>query len=395
MLKFAHFVIDDKFIPDSIKCFDGAKLTCNSYYYIKENNAELQFLDSNKVKVISKQVAADILSNTSIDVVCLHSLYSLPFDLICMINKNIKVIWYAWGFDLYSNPAPTGPLLDIGEKIMPITKSLHPSERWKTKLLKKSKELIKKTLGLSSDITSDKVFSALNRIDYFSGVFENEFDMLSESQPLFRAKKVIQNYIHPEEFKLEDIDMPIKLTGHNILLGNSATYHINHVDIMYQIKDYVDVTAKIITPLSYQIVPAYVEQVIKEGKRLFGDNFVPLKGYLPFDEYTKIMNSCDSLILGQKQQAATCNCLTAMWNGLKLFLPEDSMNYQYYSQLGFVVFSIEKDFSKKPMLSKDDIMHNRILIEKLYSYRAWVRDLQNTIELLETDIVEKNNNAYE
>ena len=98
MLKFAHFVIDDKFIPDSIKCFDGAKLTCNSYYYIKENNAELQFLDSNKVKVISKQVAADILSNTSIDVVCLHSLYSLPFDLICMINKNIKVIWYAWGF---------------------------------------------------------------------------------------------------------------------------------------------------------------------------------------------------------------------------------------------------------------------------------------------------------
>lgn len=386
MLKFAHFVIDDKFIPDSIKCFDGAKLTCNTYYYVKENNYELQFLDPHKVKVVSKQAAADILSNNGIDVVCLHSLYSLPFELICSIKKNIKVIWYAWGFDLYSNPAPTGPLLNIGERIMPITKTLHPSEKWKAKLLKKSKAMIKNVLGFSSNITSSEVYAALNRIDYFSGVFENEFDMLYASQPQFRAKKVIQNYIHPEEFRLEDIDMPVNLTDHNILLGNSATYHINHVDIMHQIKGYVDATAKIIAPLSYQIVPTYVEQVIKEGKRLFGDNFVPLKGYLPFDEYTKIMNSCDSLILGQKQQAATCNCLTAMWNGLKLFLPEDSMNYRYYSQLGFIVFSVEKDFSKKPVLSKDDIMHNRKLIEKLYSYRAWVRDLQNSIDLLEKDI---------
>lgn len=382
MLKFVHFVIDDKFIPDSIKCFENAKLVDNIFYYVTTKSDKLAFLDSNKVKVISPDLAREIIVDDNIDVICLHSLYSLPLSLIPIIGKNIKVIWYAWGFDLYSNPAPTGPLIDIGEKVMPLTKSVLEKAEWKNNILRKGKKILKKILHKDNTISYDTVLSALARIDYFSGVFENEFDMLTASQPSFRAQKVVHNYIHPQEFCIDDINEPVKLTGHNILLGNSAAYHNNHIDMMSEIKEHVDLSVKIIAPLSYQIIPSYVEKVIEYGKETFNDRFSPLEGYLPFDEYTKIMNSCDSIILGQKQQAATCNCLTALWNGLKLFLPKDSMNYQYYSKLGFIVFSVENDFQKNPSLSKEEVLHNRLLIEKIYSYRAWVCDLQDTIKLI-------------
>lgn len=382
MLKFAHFVTDEKFIPDSIKCFETAGLTDNTYYFVRVNNKNVCFLDINKVNFISIEEAKKIIRSNQYDVVCLHNLYSLPIKFISCIHPSVKVIWYAWGFDLYSNPAPTGPLLHIGEKFMPITKSFKPKEFIFNTILKTTKHIVKNVLKFSSSVHSSDVYAAIHRVDYFAGVFENEYEMMMEEQSCFKAKKIVQNYIHPEEFQLNDINAPVKLTGHNILLGNSASSHNNHVDIMLMIKDYIPNGVDIISPLSYQIVQSYQEKVMAAGAELFGDRFKPLKGYLPFDEYNKIMNSCDTIVLGQKQQAATCNCLTAMWNGIRLFMPRDSMNYKYYSQLGLKIFSIEDDFPDNPRLSNEDIMNNRRIIENYYSYRAWVRDLQNSLTIL-------------
>lgn len=154
---------------------------------------------------------------------------------------------------------------------------------------------------------------------------------------------------------------------------------------MYMIKDHILPNQNIISPLSYQIIPTYLERVITIGEKILGERFKPLKNYLPFDEYNKIMNSCNTIILGQKQQAATCNCLTAMWNGLRLFMPKDSMNYQYYSQLGMKIFSIEDDFPDNPQLSDEDIMHNRGIIENYYSFRTWQNDLQNALDLINSE----------
>lgn len=382
MLKFAHFVSDEKFIPDSIKCFETAGLTNNTFFCIAPPNKHLNFLDNKYVKIISADEAYAVIRNTTFDVVCLHNLYSLPIKFISQINPAIKVIWYSWGFDIYSNPAPTGPLLQIGEKFMPITKSFKPKELIFNTILKTIKHVVKNVLKFSSTVHSDDVYAAIHRVDYFAGVFENEYEMLKEAQQCFNAQKMVQNYIHPEEFQLNDINAPINLTGHNILLGNSASSHNNHVDVMLMIKDYIPDGVDVISPLSYQIVPSYQEKVLAAGAELFGDRFKPLKGYLPFEEYNKIMNSCDTIVLGQKQQAATCNCLTAMWNGIRLFMSTDSMNYKYYSQLGLKIFSIEEDFPKNPILSHEDIMHNRKIIERYYSYRAWVEDLQNSLSIL-------------
>ena len=378
-LKFIHFVIDDKFIPDSIACFENSKLTDNIFYYFTKKQRELSFLDASIVKTITQNEALSIVTQGEGDVICLHSIFSLPYKIIAKINPKFKVIWYAWGADLYSNPKPTGPLLDIGDRFLPKTKEIIPNT-FSRKLVNSIKDIVK--LIIRRNNSTEDVHKAISRIDYFSGVFPIEHEMMIKSCKFFRAQRVTHNYIHPQEFDIKDIDEPIKVEGCNLLLGNSATYHINHVDVIEMIAPFVVQGTEIIVPLSYQGIPQYVDKVIEYGKRKFGNNFVPLKGYLPLDQYTKIMNSCNAVILGQKQQAATCNCLTALWNGLRLFLFEDSMNYKYYSSIGLKVFSIEKDFSCNPQLTKEDVDRNRKIIEGLYSYRQWVEDLKECISII-------------
>lgn len=381
-IKFIHFVTDEKFINDEIRCFNDAKLCENKYYYVGSPKESFKFIDSNVVNVIEKKEILQVLSQEFCEVVCLHNLFSVPINIISLIPDNISVVWYAWGFDLYSNPKPNGPLIDISKKFMPITKQILDSTFDIKKYIRPVKLWIEYLCGKKNLWTKKNVEKALTRIDYFAGVFENEYELLLESYPSFRAKKIVHNYIHPEEFLKEEINEPLNITGKNILLGNSASCHNNHLDVIMKMKDFICEESQIIMPLSYQIKKEYVNQVLKISKKQLGEKLIPLMKFLPFEDYTRIMNSCDTIILGQMQQAATCNCLTAMWSGLRLFLPKESMNYIYYKSLGFIVYSIEDDYQKNPTLTDEDIKKNRILIERLYSYRSWKVDLEKFIDIL-------------
>ena len=106
---------------------------------------------------------------------------------------------------------------------------------------------------------------------------------------------------------------------------------------------------------------------------------------MSFDEYTKIIQSCSCIILGYKQQAATCNCLTSMWNGVKVVCLEESMNYKEYNQNEHLpVYSIEKDLSDELIQSEPDIniYGTRNQIEQIYSYRRWVVDLEDSLKIM-------------
>ena len=79
-LRFIHFVIDDKFINDSIECFEESNLTINYFYIITNKVREFQFIKSGKVQKVSQEEALGIIcADNSCDVLCLHSLISLPF----------------------------------------------------------------------------------------------------------------------------------------------------------------------------------------------------------------------------------------------------------------------------------------------------------------------------
>lgn len=374
---YIHFVTDDKFIKDEILCYENAGLTCNKYYYVGLGNNNFKFIDNNVVEVISPRDVISIFNSKPIDAVCLHNLYSLPFDLITRIPLSITVIWYAWGFDLYSNPAPLNPLLNIGERFMPETCKIAKYKSIKLKLKSVIKKLIKP--NNIDKIKLEQAKAAIERVDYFAGVFPIEYEMIKATVPYFRAKKITHNYIHPNEFKLEEINIEPQITGKNILLGNSASFYGNHIDIMNKIAPFVESEVKIICPLSYAGTPKYVQQVINQGKKLFGDRFIPLTTYLTLDEYTNIIRSCNRFVMGMIQQAATCNCLTSLWDGIKIYAPKNSMNFAQYNNMGIKIYSIEDDFGRETDEQHNNLIDNRKIIEKNYSYRSWIRDLEDCI----------------
>lgn len=382
---FTHFVVDDKFIPDSIKCFQDADLTVNKYYCLTKNPLTVKYINGTNVEYINIQQLESVFDKLKDgDVVVLHCLYALPAHFICKIPKDVKVVWYAWGFDIYSNGYPIRPLIALNEVLLPMTKS-------RMKYFLRLKDLFGKIRVIADNRgyhtkSSLLQYKAISRVDFFAGVFPSEYDMLRQQCDFFQARRITHNYIHPEEFALDNITEPCNVRGNNILLGNSAAYLCNHIDIMHSL--YEQTTQRdynVYCPLSYGGNRYYINAVVKEGKALFGDRFLPLLDYLPIDEYTKVIQSCSSIILGYKQQAATCNCLTSLWNGLKVFLPKASMNFEEYRNVeGLRVYSIEEDLNDTVLSTKPDfdILEQRRILSEIYSYERWKKDLKESIEIM-------------
>lgn len=383
---FFHFVRDDKFISDSIKCFEEAGLTNNRYYYIDTSGKRAMDFPDDKIMIISPEQLPPLLSEpNNCDAIVLHSLYSMPAWAISRIPSNIKVIWFAWGFDLYSNWKPIKPLLTVQNRFLPETAKLINIAYHENRL----KTWFKHSLKLLIDRYYSPSFlkKAINRVDYFAGVFQEEFDMMRESLPYFRADKIIHNYIHPIEFKKEEILTDIQQHGTNIMLGNSATSNINHLDLLSLLYERIGVEEmKIYCPLSYAGNDIYINAIINKGRNLFGDRFIPMTTYLPIEKYTEILVSCGNVVLGQMQQAATCNILTSIWGGLKVYTPKDSMNYHHYRDIEKVnIFSIEDDLTIDKIrtpLDNESVINSRRRIEGIYSYRQWKEDLQESVRTI-------------
>ena len=77
-------------------------------------------------------------------------------------------------------------------------------------------------------------------MDYFSGVFPLEYDLLNQ-KPEFHAQKVAYEYTNPVDWD-NDFETIPKI-GNNVLIGNSADINNNHLDMLDYLKE-VDFSGK-------------------------------------------------------------------------------------------------------------------------------------------------------
>lgn len=364
-LKLVHFITDDKFLEYARLAFDAVGIVENLYVHISDDK-NLRFRHLNNfngpIIIISHQeIKQKIQEKHFCDAVILHDLYSAPLDVIRIIPKDVKVVWLSWGYDIYSNPYPGYPLVNIGERYFPYTKDLvRANVLWKKRL----KNSIKYVLSLFYENYSRKCFKeAVARADYFAGVYQIEYDMLQESTPFFKAEKVVFNYSLFEEQIDVEYDEP---QGNDIIVGNCASPLGNHIDILKVVYDRMgDKIDKIICPLSYGQKKYYVDAVIKEGQRLFGQRFVALTKFLPYADYQNVIKNCRGMILGFMQQGGVGNVTSGLNNGLNVYVPKKSMNYSFFSQLGTTIKTIEDDLSYDDLQKKitmADLMKNRQII---------------------------------
>lgn len=373
--KILHFVLDDKFIIPEMNIFDSLKEYDNEYILIKNLPFQhrLYLKERDKIREMSRwNVKKRIRRSDYADVIILHSLFSLPLDLFKSIHPKTKVIWLAWGYDLYHGKYGMEPLIKITSLYGYYTNQYVETEESQPKfpVLIKSKirEFISELLWPANNSILNE---ALQRVDYFGG-YPGEYDLIQRNE-YFRARNIDYSYpLIANLYSKENIEKFSDDISGNILVGNSATETNNHIDIFVKIEKIVPADKQIIIPLSYGS-SNYREYVISKGHEFFAGQLRPLVDFMPLVEYQSLIQSCSVAIFGHERQQAVGNVIMSLWNGAKVFLSQNTLVYRYLKSLGLIVFSIQKDLTKEEIntfLSKEEIMSNRKIVSNNFSNEA-------------------------
>lgn len=383
-MKVIHFITDEKHLNTTIDLFEDIKELENRYIVVTyDEDSSFIFLESKKVEKVPITEINKIISSSSIcDIMVIHNLCSLPCEYIKDINQNIKVVWFSWGFDIYANQYPQFKLIKLKNRIKHKTVSF----RYRLRMMNESRRLFVSNL-LNKKRKDQKSFvAAIHRIDFYSGVYPIEYDYLKKNS-FFKAKRIYFNYPPKKnQYDTNLLTKDIHPTNNYIQIGNCGTKLGNHGNTFWRLKKIDLHNRKVIVPLSYAGDSLYRSIVLKRGQKLLGENFFPLTSFMKIDDYFKLIKSASIAIHNVEQQAAVGNILVNLWNGTKVFLPESSLNYQFFNSLGFHIFTIEKDLNQTEIdtiLSDSDIIDNRNKIIQHFSFdsiRDKVRNSFLTIE---------------
>ena len=369
-LRILHCVTDEKFIDDLIEFTQVMWTGCYHEYAFIYSHPDIEFKYIHKKEFVKRfrgHQIVDYIQKEKINVVILHNLYSIPVYDLASIPPKVTVVWFAWGFDLYS---PTyqihRPLIKIDMYYEKTKQALN-----NVKSLNYKFELFISAVLRCKDFF--KIKKAIYRVDFFSGVIPEEYDLIiaNKKNHYFRAKPLHFNYHSSQNgFKEEYLNQPT-VSGFDIQIGNSGDPTNNHIDVMSMLQQYKIKDKRIICPLSYSGPKYYRDIVKKYGENAFGERFHPLISFIPYDEYTKILSTTRYAIFAMERQQAMGNVLSGLWEGRMLFLSENNPEYLSLKKRGYVLFTIQKDLSmieRNEMLSEKDIMTNRRLLISDFLY---------------------------
>lgn len=369
MIYIANIIRDQKFIDAQIAYHDLTLDICTHDYFIVSWDKNISFkymCQSHRVIIVTPDELIYRLTTNHYDALFIHNFLYMPLHYMSKIPKHIKVFWFSWGYDIYNTPK-NSPFISIPllhKKSLDLLKKLH-SQQSKLPLFSKFKHYVK--WHISSLISYKKLDhnnvqsiykAAVKRVDYYSGVFPIEYELM-KTKPQFRAKKVTYNYINPSEWVSDTEKLP--LIGNNILIGNSADINNNHLDVLDYFENINLQKRKVIVPLSYGGSQQYIQPIVEAYTTQLQDSFMPLLDFMPIDKYLKLLSSVGVAIFFQERQQAAGNISELLKTGVKVFLSETSINYKHYKSLGYHVYSLQTDFNQNAIetpLTKEEKLHN-------------------------------------
>ncbi|MBQ3665588.1 MAG: TDP-N-acetylfucosamine:lipid II N-acetylfucosaminyltransferase [Lachnospiraceae bacterium] len=241
------------------------------------------------------------------DKIIIHSLASPVLLLMLMFHMKVteKFYWVIWGKDLYFTQCMNmkNPLLKLYEGV-------------RKKALKNIKHIITNV-----------------EADYNLAVEWYKMDA-----ELILAKGM--SYPYNSDVN-EEVEIVFKEKLNTVLLGNSASVSNHHLEALDLLKANDNKKMTITCPLSYGGSEKYVEKVVKKGKELFGDRFIPVKDFMPLEEYNQMINGLDIAFFYHDRQEAFSNTLTLLGSGKKIYIRPCSTLWDYFQSKGIKVHNSE------------------------------------------------------
>jgi len=374
-----HIANDEKFIDSAYRLFEQSLPQENELLIVSKSHY-LRHVRTPSARVIPPRKLLEkgfVQSMVGYDAVFMHWMDEYKMQLIARAPRSVRFVWIGWGGDYYPFIVKDDDEL-LEEKTREAVMSGKP--RSLRSLFRRLRRIVRKAFFFEH---IDKI-AVVNRINYFSPVVPEDYDLVKLSIPGFKPQYVSWNYGTLEDDMICGLSEG-DINGDNILVGNSADYTNNHLDT-FEVLSKIDLgDRKILCPLSYGH-DWYRDVVIRRGKELFGENFVPIVNFMPIQEYTKMIASCSIAVMNHIRQQALGNIIIMLYCGARVFLHPRSPVYDFLSKQGALVFSFNSllggqlDFGR---LNVESILENRRVL-----YRNWGREAMKlrTQNLLDTVI---------
>ena len=74
-----------------------------------------------------------------------------------------------------------------------------------------------------------------------------------------------------------------------------------------------------------------------------------------------------------------------MWLGMRVYISEKSIAYNFFKRIGVKVYSLESDFEKYgcDAVSDDEMEYNRKLLREMFSREHVMQSAKNVVDILE------------
>jgi dTDP-N-acetylfucosamine:lipid II N-acetylfucosaminyltransferase len=359
---YLHVAHDDKFIDYFIRRQRKYFQHLNCKYIILSDEVKLTFVKSENVQICERndQSLRDVIDKQAVKRVYVHFFSPELYRVIADLPDDIKVYWMFWGADGTSLPQTYPDFLD------PFSLQFYRNHLYDRKPQKWFNG------GIFLKSTWERFFSyrkkrraarkAFKRVDFFCHYLEEEYNYLKKKLML-RAELVDFNYCGIEDLCTVNESLYPARMHNNATVGNSGCEGNNHASLLQLLYKSGRHFEKIYCPLSYSEHPVYVNAIEKIGSTLFGDEFVPLKDFLPKQEYDKILGSCDYFFHNHYRPQAYGNIVFQLWKGGKVYMNEKSSLYRYLIKNGIVIGTISGDQITDP----GDVTDNRKKLELFLS----------------------------
>ena len=233
---------------------------------------------------------------------------------------------------------------------------------------------------LKKKICEERLYGKiLHKVSYLSTVVPFEYELISKryNHIQYCPFRYMDNLTEPEEEAL--VEENEQNVAKRILLGNSNDPSNNHLDILCRLND-IGVKYEVVVPFSYPNNNLkYVQYVLDYSKNLKNLKISFLQDFMPYDEYFRVVKSCQTAIFGHVRQQAVGNISYMMNSGKNVFLYKDSVLYSYYKKNDYEFFSIDEDLVPQKIETPLSIAKKRNNHKKNvanHDYQAYIKKLQ-------------------
>lgn len=391
MTNILHLIHDDKFFHFTSDLFCSIPDISNRFVANVDSKARplvhIGGLDlwrqAERSYFSSPQMLADL---AWCDCLIVHYLHLVGARMILQAPPRVAVVWSGWGGDYYGF-LPGGEGAFLGEETREIAANLRPRGGFR--------DVVKSVTRYGRRIeyrlqNRTIVLPAIERVDLFSAPIPDDFYSLRKELGVrFKAEYAQLNYGSVEQTFQAGGET---VTGHDILVGNSATDTNNHAEVFSMLAKYDLGDRKVIVPLSYGD-PVYRDAIMELGVRVLGKRFEPIVGFIPLTDYNALIARCSVAIMNHLRQQALGNIGTMLYKGARVFLDERSSVFQFLKKRGAHVFSTS--LLLKPSndlfepLPEEQKQENRDVLKAFWGHAVVVENARRLVEMVKERKAEK------